>query len=159
MASPASDVSNMAYTPVRPSEEDNSSHQDSITSLGVNKRPVKQFQLDDDQRIDTKSPFKHGKQKIFGLQAALVLALDIFLTATPIFFLFLCITARHIHNEPTQDNWFRGRIVQVTKIVPTLFPIVFAAIVERSMRMIATFSAERGAKLGKLELMTSSQST
>ncbi|KAL1612087.1 hypothetical protein SLS60_000310 [Paraconiothyrium brasiliense] len=41
---------------------------------------------------------------------------------------------------------------------PTLFPIVFAAICGRSMKMIARYLAEKGARLGTLELLNASQS-
>lgn len=41
---------------------------------------------------------------------------------------------------------------------PTIFPIVFAAICGRSMKMIARYMAERGTKLGTLELLMASQS-
>jgi hypothetical protein len=84
---------------------------------------------------------------------------DLFLTMTPLIFLFLFIAAVYLNNKAVQDSKFGSLVESLSRLSPNIFPIIFAAIVGRSMKMIARFSAEKGAKLETLELMTASQST
>jgi hypothetical protein len=86
----------------------------------------------------------------------LILFGDALLTLTPCLFLVLSFLALSANNQPVSLP--RGQIVeQAAKLGPTLFPVIFAAIVGRLMRTYALWRAERGASLGILEQLNGSQ--
>lgn len=64
---------------------------------------------------------------------------DILLTASPCLFLILTFQALTVSGKPIST------IEQAARLGPTLFPIVFAAVVGRLMRTFALWKAERGA--------------
>ncbi|KAF2476429.1 uncharacterized protein BDR25DRAFT_277535 [Lindgomyces ingoldianus] len=83
---------------------------------------------------------------------------DIVLVLLPIYFILLGIAAVTLNGKPTKNNRFGSKVEFAIQLGPTIFPIVFAAISGRSMKMIARYLAERGAKLSTLELLMASQS-
>ncbi|KAF2274912.1 uncharacterized protein EI97DRAFT_93655 [Westerdykella ornata] len=83
---------------------------------------------------------------------------DVILALLPVYFILLGVAAIVLNGQPTKDNGFGKKVEVATDLGPTLFPIVFAAISGRSMKMIARYLAERGAKLSTLELLMASQS-
>ncbi|KAF2681315.1 hypothetical protein K458DRAFT_310114 [Lentithecium fluviatile CBS 122367] len=83
---------------------------------------------------------------------------DVVLVLLPIYFILLGVAAVTLHTKPTKDNIFGPKVEAAINLGPTVFPIVFAAICGRSMKMIARHLAERGAKLSTLELLMASQS-
>ncbi|KAH3912226.1 hypothetical protein HBH56_123310 [Parastagonospora nodorum] len=83
---------------------------------------------------------------------------DVLLVLLPVYFILLGVATAVLHKKPTQGNTFGTKVEFAMSLGPTMFPIVFAAIIGRSMKMIARFLAEKGAKLGTLELMMASQS-
>lgn len=84
---------------------------------------------------------------------------DVLIALVPIAFIVLCILSARLHDTPTQNNTLGQRVTQATQLGPTLFPIVFAAIAGRTLKLIARFAASRpeGAKLGTLEMLVASQ--
>ncbi|KAH3982824.1 hypothetical protein HBI56_006440 [Parastagonospora nodorum] len=83
---------------------------------------------------------------------------DVLLVLLPVYFILLGVATAVLHKKPTQGNALGTKVEFAMSLGPTMFPIVFAAIIGRSMKMIARFLAEKGAKLGTLELMMASQS-
>ncbi|CAI6335741.1 unnamed protein product [Periconia digitata] len=83
---------------------------------------------------------------------------DILLVLLPIYFILLGVAVVTLNGKPTKDNRFGEKVEAAIQLGPTIFPIVFAAICGRSMKMIARYIAERRAKLGTLELLMASQS-
>lgn len=83
---------------------------------------------------------------------------DLLLAITPVFFMFLAVQGIMLHKQPTADNKFGTHVEAATKVSPTIFPIVFAAITARSLRIYARFQAERGARLGLLQTLMGSRS-
>lgn len=82
---------------------------------------------------------------------------DFILVVLPICFLALGVAAITLHGKPVEvvengsklvQNEFGKKVEAAIQLGPTIFPIVFAAISGRSMKMIARYLAERGAKLG-----------
>ncbi|KAF2747476.1 hypothetical protein M011DRAFT_477120 [Sporormia fimetaria CBS 119925] len=90
--------------------------------------------------------------------ATLFLIGDLVLVMLPIYFILLAIAAALLNGKPTENNDFGQKVETAIELGPTIFPIVFAAISGRSMKMIARYLAERGAKLSTLELLMASQS-
>jgi len=66
--------------------------------------------------------------------------------------------AMYLHKRPVVGSNLEIRTEQVIRLGPTIFPILFAALVGRTFKNIARLTAERGAKLGNLELLVASQS-
>ena len=64
--------------------------------------------------------------------------------------------ALSVNNHPVSSS-LGQKLEQATKLAPTLFPVIFAAVVGRFMRTYALWHAERGASLGVLELLNGSQ--
>ncbi|KAH4111389.1 hypothetical protein HBI64_005360 [Parastagonospora nodorum] len=83
---------------------------------------------------------------------------DFILVLLPLFFVLLGVAVVTLNGKPTKDSEFGKKVEAVMDLSPTLFPIVFAAITGRSMKMIARFLAEKGTKLSNLELLMASQS-
>ncbi|KAF2814991.1 uncharacterized protein BDZ99DRAFT_485502 [Mytilinidion resinicola] len=88
----------------------------------------------------------------------LYLVVDILLVLLPMFFILLGIAVITLHRKPTKGSSFGTKVEFATQLGPTIFPILFAAIIGRSMKMIARYLAEKGAKLSTLELLMASQS-
>ncbi|KAJ4985302.1 hypothetical protein SVAN01_09247 [Stagonosporopsis vannaccii] len=83
---------------------------------------------------------------------------DVLLVALPVYFILLGVAAITLNGKAVEGNAFATKVISAIQLGPTLFPIVFAAISGRSMKMIARYLAERGAKLSTLELLMASQS-
>lgn len=83
---------------------------------------------------------------------------DIILVLLPLFFILLGVAVVTLNGKPTDHSDFGEKVEFVMDLSPTLFPIVFAAITGRSMKMIARYLAEKGSKLSTLELLMASQS-
>ncbi|ORY19853.1 hypothetical protein BCR34DRAFT_471577 [Clohesyomyces aquaticus] len=83
---------------------------------------------------------------------------DVVLVLLPIYFILLGIASVSLNGKPTENNAFGSKTEFAIQLGPTIFPIVFAAISGRSMKMIARYLAEKGAKLSTLELLMASQS-
>lgn len=80
---------------------------------------------------------------------------DVLLTLAPCLFLVLAFQALSVNRKAINDHG--GTVEQAAKLGPTLFPIIFAAVVGRLMRTLALWKAERGAPLGILEQLNGSQ--
>ncbi|KAF2032300.1 hypothetical protein EK21DRAFT_61301 [Setomelanomma holmii] len=83
---------------------------------------------------------------------------DALLVLLPVYFILLGVAAAVLHRKPTEGSNLGSKVEFAMDLGPTMFPIIFAAIIGRSMKMIARYLAERGAKLSTLELMMASQS-
>jgi hypothetical protein len=74
---------------------------------------------------------------------------DVLLTLLPLSFLAFAAVAARLDDQPI-STW-GDKVRQVAKIGPTIFPILFAVVLRRMLRMVALWRAERGAPLGALE--------
>ncbi|CAN9296662.1 unnamed protein product [Alternaria alternata] len=83
---------------------------------------------------------------------------DVILVLLPIFFILLAVAVITLNGKPVAGNAFASKVTAAIQLGPTLFPIMFAAISGRSMKMIARYLAEKGTKLSTLELLMASQS-
>ncbi|KAH7406100.1 hypothetical protein DE146DRAFT_754085 [Phaeosphaeria sp. MPI-PUGE-AT-0046c] len=83
---------------------------------------------------------------------------DIVLVLLPIYFILLGVAAAKLNGQAVDENVFGSKVTSAIQLGPTIFPIMFAAICGRSMKMIARYLAEQGAKLSTLELLMASQS-
>ncbi|KAK2774983.1 hypothetical protein FQN52_000195 [Onygenales sp. PD_12] len=83
-------------------------------------------------------------------------ALETVLATIPTLFLVLGILA--IRLDGKQISGYGEKIVQATKLGPSIFPIVFAAIVGNMLRRYALWRVENCAPLGLLEQLNSSTS-
>lgn len=101
------------------------------------------------------SPPRHFWRKPFSLNT-LIFLWDLLLTSIPCLFLLLAFGALWVDQEPV-SSWRGQKIEQVARLAPTLFPIIFAALVGGLMKSYALWCAERGASLGILEQLIGSQ--
>ncbi|KAF2856742.1 hypothetical protein T440DRAFT_7060 [Plenodomus tracheiphilus IPT5] len=83
---------------------------------------------------------------------------DLILVMLPLFFILLGVAVITLNGKQTQGSAFGSKVEFAMNLSPTLFPIVFAAIIGRSMKMIARYMAEKGTKIATLELLMASQS-
>ncbi|KAJ9658901.1 hypothetical protein H2198_003471 [Neophaeococcomyces mojaviensis] len=100
------------------------------------------------------APAHHFWKNPFGLGTVIFIG-DVILTAAPCLFLILAFQALSVNGKSISSH---GQTVeQAAKLGPTLFPIIFAAIVGRLMRVFALWKCERGSTLGILEQLNGSQ--
>ena len=71
-------------------------------------------------------------------------------------FIALAIMAATLSHTPVSE--FGDRVRRMTLLAPTIFPIIFAAVLGKSLKSIAGWKLEKGEKLGVLELLAGSQS-
>lgn len=86
--------------------------------------------------------------------ATIVFTGDLLLTFAPCLFIVLAVEA--VLADKSSPEWAKA-VKEAAKVSPSIFPVVFAAIVGRLMKSLALWYAERGASLGLLEQMTGSQ--
>ena len=84
--------------------------------------------------------------------------LDLLLASTPVLFILLGIAAATLNGKRTKDNHLGAFVEKAMSFGPTVFPILFATIAARSIRVIARVHAERGANLAVLEMLVASRS-
>ncbi|KAJ2902875.1 hypothetical protein MKZ38_010686 [Zalerion maritima] len=100
-------------------------------------------------------PAIHGwprrPQRIQLSQVTLLVSLvvDVPLTIVSLLFFVLSIAAVLLKDRPTTDSTAQF-VSEATKLGPTVFPILFAALVGRALKHIARFKAERGIKISVL---------
>jgi hypothetical protein len=85
-----------------------------------------------------------------------VLFFDAMLASVPIMFVALALTAARIDGKPVSD--YGNRLQETLLLSPTLFPILFAALMGRFFRHLGVYLAERGTTLGRLEQLVGCQS-
>ncbi|KAH7310779.1 hypothetical protein B0I35DRAFT_358262 [Stachybotrys elegans] len=92
------------------------------------------------------------------LETILCCTWDILLTLAPVYFFALAILAHRL--EGARVSEYGQRIVDLTQLAPTIYPILFAAIAGRCFKNIARWAMERhrGISLGTLEQTFGSQS-
>ncbi|RMZ72282.1 ATP binding [Pyrenophora seminiperda CCB06] len=83
---------------------------------------------------------------------------DLILVVLPVYFILLGVAAITLNGKPTKGSEFGKKVEFAMTLGPTMFPILFAAISGRSMKMIARFLAEKGTKISTLEQLMASQS-
>ncbi|KAL1302107.1 hypothetical protein AAFC00_002542 [Neodothiora populina] len=84
-------------------------------------------------------------------------AIDCIISIAPVYFIVLAVLAAKLHGQSKLDNKLGERVVQMCDLGPTMFPIMFTAVADRSLKAIARFCAERGMKISILELLMASQ--
>ncbi|KAF3040303.1 hypothetical protein E8E12_006936 [Didymella heteroderae] len=72
---------------------------------------------------------------------------DLILVIIPLYFILLAIATIFLNGKPTLGNAFGSKVEFAMSLGPTMFPIIFAAISGRSMKMIARYLAEKGTKI------------
>jgi hypothetical protein len=81
---------------------------------------------------------------------------DILVTFVPLFFLVVAVLCIALNGKPVTP--YGQDIKAITLLSPTVFPIVYAAILGKALRRIGLFKAERGSTIGTLEQLIGSQS-
>ncbi|KAJ4992951.1 hypothetical protein SVAN01_01655 [Stagonosporopsis vannaccii] len=84
------------------------------------------------------------------------MVLDVVLCLLPIAFVVIATLALSMHNAPKSPSG--ERVQSYTLLAPTVFPIIYAAIVGRTLRRIGLYMAEKGSTIGKLERIVGCQS-
>ena len=101
-------------------------------------------------------PTKPQPTRRWTAATAVGLCWDLLLTLTPLVFLVFAICA--LASDKKELSGLGTNVRRAANLGPTIFPIIFAALVARFMRGFATFRAERGTRLGLLEQLIGSQS-
>ncbi|KAK3342586.1 hypothetical protein B0H65DRAFT_429262 [Neurospora tetraspora] len=85
---------------------------------------------------------------------------DFILSLTPVAFFVIAALAIQLEGQPTEHNEHGESLVEATKLAPTIYPIVFAAVASRFYKILALWSAtrSRGITIGALEQILGSQS-
>lgn len=102
-----------------------------------------------------KKPRHHFRRNPCSLNTVIFLG-DLLLTLAPCLFLIHFFLALSVNNNPISSS-LGQTVEQAAKLAPTLFPVIFAALVGRLMRTYALWHAEREASLENLKLLNGSQ--
>ncbi|KAL6914560.1 hypothetical protein FSST1_012320 [Fusarium sambucinum] len=79
------------------------------------------------------------------------------LLTVPVVYLVLIELVAHLYGK--KQSSFGDNILEVLQLASTLWPISFAAVIGPFLRTLALYCAERGATLGSLEFLLTSQTT
>lgn len=72
--------------------------------------------------------------------------LDIFLGFLPVLFIVLAIFAIRLDDQPISEHG--NRVIQLSRLGPSIYPIIFAAVAGNLMKRLALWFADRGTTLG-----------
>ncbi|EFQ86230.1 hypothetical protein PTNB73_04601 [Pyrenophora teres f. teres] len=90
------------------------------------------------------------------LWKALVILFDVILASTPIMFIALASSAARIDGE--ELSYYGLRLEETLRLSPTIFPLIFAALMGRFFRYLSLWLAQQGTTLGLLEQLVGCQS-
>ncbi|KAK6007538.1 hypothetical protein QM012_004352 [Aureobasidium pullulans] len=82
---------------------------------------------------------------------------DVLIALIPVSFVVLAAFAAKLAGQPIERNGLGRNVKRITQLRPTVFPIIFAAIAGRSLKTLTRYYAERGMRLGVLELLLASR--
>ncbi|KAF2735281.1 hypothetical protein EJ04DRAFT_576229 [Polyplosphaeria fusca] len=85
-----------------------------------------------------------------------IIFFDAILASSPIMFIALALIAARLDGKDTSDYGLRLR--ETLLLSPTIFPVIFAALMGRFFKHTGLFLAERGTTLGRLEQLVGCQS-
>ncbi|KAL4778133.1 hypothetical protein BJX76DRAFT_363018 [Aspergillus varians] len=101
-------------------------------------------------------PDQPQKLKSNARENKIATAINTILTCLPLLSLALAISVIVVHGREVSEH--RDVVIQETRLGPTVFPIIFAAIVSSMMRSYALWKAQNGAALGLIEQLNGSPS-
>lgn len=81
---------------------------------------------------------------------------DAILASTPIMFVALALVAARLDGK--EVSHYGSRLAETLLLSPTIFPLIFAALMGRFFRHLGVYLAERGTTLGRLEQLVGCQS-
>ncbi|KAH3919091.1 hypothetical protein HBH56_028680 [Parastagonospora nodorum] len=87
---------------------------------------------------------------------ASLMVFDAVLASTPIMFVALALTAAGLDGK--EASLYGFKLEQTLLLSPTIFPVIFAALMGRFFRSLGVYLAERGTTLGRLEQLFGCQS-
>ncbi|KAF7577654.1 hypothetical protein PtrM4_018940 [Pyrenophora tritici-repentis] len=90
------------------------------------------------------------------LRKALVVVFDTLLASTPIMFIALALLATKIDGKERSD--YAVSLDEKLYLLPTIFPLIFAALMGRLFRYLSLWLAQQGTTLGMLEHLIGCQS-
>ncbi|CAO2655975.1 Nn.00g047780.m01.CDS01 [Neocucurbitaria sp. VM-36] len=118
--------------------------------------------------VDSKAAFRSGEVPVSSWPvhsqraAALtplrisLMIFDAILASTPIMFVALALTAARLDGKEVSQYGYR--LTETLLLSPTIFPLIFAALMGRFFRHLGVYLAERGTTLGRLEQLVGCQS-
>ncbi|KNG44829.1 hypothetical protein DDE82_001469 [Stemphylium lycopersici] len=86
----------------------------------------------------------------------LLMIYDAILASVPIMFIALALTAARLNGKEVSD--YGKRLEETLLLSPTIFPLLFAALMGRFFRHLGLWLAQRGTTLGRLEQLIGCQS-
>ncbi|KAF2790314.1 hypothetical protein K505DRAFT_251467 [Melanomma pulvis-pyrius CBS 109.77] len=111
---------------------------------GKNEPPVRHWPIHS-QHVATVTPLR-----------GFIIVFDALLASTPIMFIALALVAARLNEKTVSD--YGHKLGQTLLLSPTVFPILFAALMGRCFKHVGLFLAERGTTLGRLEQLVGCQS-
>ncbi|KAF2706129.1 hypothetical protein K504DRAFT_470984 [Pleomassaria siparia CBS 279.74] len=87
---------------------------------------------------------------------ASIIVFDAVIASTPIMFIALALIAARLDGKVVSD--YGHKLEQTLLLSPTIFPIMFAALMSRCFKHVGLFMAERGTTLGRLDQLAGCQS-
>ncbi|KAL2811245.1 hypothetical protein BJX63DRAFT_433537 [Aspergillus granulosus] len=88
----------------------------------------------------------------------IALAFEVFLCVVALCFIALALAALCIRNRPTGDS-FGSAMEQAMRLGPTIYPIMFAALLSRSLKSLGRYSAQRSVKMSTLWALMNTNAT
>jgi hypothetical protein len=147
-----SNRSHESYQALEVDEEPNDAPNEELAS---DEAPIAESAKGNEPDFDRSWPSSPKRLNEWTWMRYAIFGVDIILTSLPMIFLVFGICALALDRKPLSS--LGNNIIVGIKFGPTVFPIVFAAIVSRLMRSVAQWKAETGTKLGLLEQLVGSQ--
>ncbi|THZ74212.1 hypothetical protein D6C84_09459 [Aureobasidium pullulans] len=82
---------------------------------------------------------------------------EVLITLAPVAFIILAVLAAKLDGQPIEHNGLGRNVKRITQLGPSIFPIMFAAVAGKALKTFTRYYAERGMRLGVLELLLASQ--
>ncbi|XP_014557657.1 hypothetical protein COCVIDRAFT_96702 [Bipolaris victoriae FI3] len=108
------------------------------------------------ESISEQWPLKSQKLAQITPSRGIAMFFDLILASTPIMFIALALIAARLDGTETSD--YGSNLKETLLISPTIFPLLFAALMGRFFRYFGLWLAQRGTTLGRLEQLIGCQS-
>ncbi|KAF2468548.1 uncharacterized protein BDR25DRAFT_335386 [Lindgomyces ingoldianus] len=135
------------YSPPSGPPPDSSKHRDSKANFTQHAHPpstVKHWPMHS-QQVATLTPLR-----------TFIIVFDAILASAPIMFIALAIIAARLDGRDVSS--YGLHLHQTLLLSPTIFPVIFAALMGRCFKYVGLYRAERGISLGRLEQLVGCQS-
>ncbi|KAL1304280.1 hypothetical protein AAFC00_000690 [Neodothiora populina] len=126
-----------------------------LSKLSFKKPQISELNVSDESSVYEKDETT-GRLGRWTSMRMVTLAVEILFSTSPMIFIVIAIIVAYLNGKPISP--IGNNIERMIPLSPTIFPILFAALMGRFFRTFALYRAERGVYLGELERLVGCQS-